>query len=47
MDVLFLATSNYEDPFSEDWHADLRYTVSYLRRHDLKVGIFGSSRLGG
>lgn len=38
MEILFVATSNYNDPFSKDWHTDIRYTVSFLRLHGIKVG---------
>ncbi len=37
MDLLVFATSNYADPFDEDWNSDLRYTVSFLRRHNIQA----------
>lgn len=38
MDILFIATSNYNDPFAQEWHPDLRYTVSFLRSHNINAG---------
>lgn len=38
MDILFVATSKYNDPFSKDWHTDIRYTISFLRFHGIKAG---------
>lgn len=38
MDILLVATSNYNDPFAEEWHPDLRYTVSFLRNHNIDAG---------
>lgn len=37
MEILFVATSNYDDPFSKEWHTDIRYTVSFLRHHGIKA----------
>jgi radical SAM superfamily enzyme YgiQ (UPF0313 family) len=33
VDILFVATSTYNDPCAEEWNPDLRHTVSFLRRH--------------
>jgi hypothetical protein len=38
MDILIVDTSKYWDPFDEVWHADLRYLVSFLRRHNIDAG---------
>jgi radical SAM superfamily enzyme YgiQ (UPF0313 family) len=37
MKILFLAVTNYKDPFVVDWHVDLRYTVSFLRKNGVEV----------
>lgn len=38
MDILFVATSTYNDFFAQEWHPDQRYTVAYLRRHQINAG---------
>ena len=38
MDLLCVATSVYNDPHAEEWHSDLRLTVSFLRRHNVDAG---------
>ena len=38
MDILFIASSTYNDPFAEEWNPDLRYTASFLRRQGVDAG---------
>jgi radical SAM superfamily enzyme YgiQ (UPF0313 family) len=45
MEILFIGLSKYGDPFCDDWHADLRYTVKYLRRQGLTAGLISPSQV--
>jgi radical SAM family protein len=38
MELLCLATSGYDDPWAAEWHPDLRWTVTYLRRNGVDTG---------
>jgi radical SAM superfamily enzyme YgiQ (UPF0313 family) len=38
MQILFVTTPNFNDPSSADWHTDIRYTVSFLRRQGIETG---------
>jgi radical SAM superfamily enzyme YgiQ (UPF0313 family) len=38
MQILFVTTPNFNDPSSVDWHTDIRYTVSFLRRQGIETG---------
>ena len=38
MEILCVAPSTYNDPFAEEWHPDLRYTVSFLRQRGAEAG---------
>ena len=38
MDILFIATSTYNDPFAREWTPDLRHTVSFLRKRGVYAG---------
>jgi hypothetical protein len=38
MDILFIATSTYNDPFAREWTPDLRHTVSFLRKRGVDAG---------
>ena len=37
MKILFLAVTSYKDPFLQDWHVDLRYTISFLRKNGVEA----------
>jgi radical SAM superfamily enzyme YgiQ (UPF0313 family) len=38
VDILVAATSAFQDPFAQEWQPDLRYTVSFLRSHQIDAG---------